>query len=113
MALHNLLLSGLARIFRQSWAMHWALEVRGQYYELTRVKTSRWPFWKAVMVVRTRETDARFRQVVHRVKVGCTVLSNAEIAQRGRQLCLQFSHQKASGWQWFFGTDYSQATSGR
>ena len=75
----------LSRVFEASWATHWAIEIDGDYYELDRIKSYRWPFWKAKIAVHDVAADAQggLRQRVGRTRIGMTWMDEAEIAARG------------------------------
>jgi hypothetical protein len=80
-----------ARVFQSPWATHWALEIRGDYYELYRIRDLKWPFWGAVIALNDKEDDDQkgLRQIVRRFKIGTTRMSNARIAEKGKLTIFQ------------------------
>ena len=75
-----------ARVFKSPWATHWALEIRGDCYELDRIRDLKWPFWGAVIALDDKENNNQkgLRQIVRRFKIGITRMSNARIAEKGK-----------------------------
>ena len=61
-----------------TWAMHWAIEIDGIYFELQRVPESR----KPTLAV-SRWTNHKKRDIVTRAFAGTTVLNNEEMIAKG------------------------------
>jgi len=70
-------------IASHSRSTHWAVEIRGDFYETFRQKQYSWPEWAATLRLTKKELAVNERIVVERLYVGTTACSDREIAGRG------------------------------